>query len=699
MNRSKARNRRQEWDGGPPWAAAPKGMRVKLFIVFLSALFYFADSTSGNENQSIRDDVTQAAPDDGTLEPAGPPGRARALREAAIARVGSLDELRVPLLNAALPQPTLADGVTPDPRFAITEAKRYLGKQLYFDPVRSNRIRPEFGGLESTARSGSCGSCHLGEVAGKAGQVMNLHLGGEGRGFTDAAGVFHVRRRLQPGMSDVIPTGVQHIVNGVVLQDGRFDAVDQVPRLSPSMIGFGFNTRLLLGGKAGQPAGDPNNQRGLPPGENLAEIAFDAHRMLETQKDAVQESPVYLKLFRDAFPDEAAQFAASGNLDDLINDDTIERAVATFLRTVVTRNTPWDRFLAGDDRALTKPQIRGAMLFVKDVAVGGANCISCHSGPMLNKQLGDEGGLLVEENFYNLGVGEHPLQGLARAALEDPSHHDRGRGEITGRPEDSFKFRVLTLRQLKDSGGQLMHSAMFRSVREVVEYFNAGLPQDSLAAVAGNVTPRFTHPRGTSQPAGLGLRPRQIDDLVDFLENALYDPAFVHFDPDSSTDTFELNARDLTYSVHRPDLAALGAIDGFMASGLCPSSDDPLTRRDRGLEFADVTSTIVIGVRGVEKDAANQMQTHHLALTNISGDMVDTHLLICFTGLTPGAELADAEGLTTGVPLAGLPYARIFLSGGVIGPGDSVDVPVRFRAAAGIDVGYSVTLLSGQGKP
>src|SRR5262249_11324890 len=184
---------------------------------------------------------------------------------------------------------------------------------------------------------------------------------------TDAVGDFHVRRRLQPGLVDVIPTGVQQIINGEIIKDGRFDAVDSVPRLSPSMIGFGFNNRLLLGGKAGQPAGDPNNLLGLPAGGNLAQIAFDAHRLLETQKNALQQSPVYIKLFQSAFPQEAANYAASGNLDDLINDDTVERAVATFLRTVVTRNTPWDKFLAGDDNALTREQLRGALLFARDV--------------------------------------------------------------------------------------------------------------------------------------------------------------------------------------------------------------------------------------------------------------------------------------------------------------------------------------------
>src|SRR5262245_24943182 len=344
-----------------------KQTHVKLFLVLLAVAFCRFTSAVRGSSQQDQPAAREWRPADAPSS-AADEGRdardAQALRAAIIARVGGLDKLRVPERNEDLPQPTLPDGSV-DPRFAITEAKRYLGKQLFFDPVRSNRIKPEFGGLPTTAQTGSCGSCHLGEVAGKAGQVINLHLGGEGRGFTDAFGGFHVRRRLQPGFIDVIPTGVQQIVNGVIIKDGRFDAVDSVPRLSPSMIGFGFNTRLLLGGKAGQPAGDPNNLLGLPTGENLAQIAFDAHRMLETQKNALQKSPAYIKLFQDAFPQEATKYAASGNLDDLIKDDTIIRAVATFLRTVVTRNTQWDKFLAGDDKALTRRQLRGALLFVK----------------------------------------------------------------------------------------------------------------------------------------------------------------------------------------------------------------------------------------------------------------------------------------------------------------------------------------------
>src|SRR5439155_22407040 len=98
-------------------------------------------------------------------------------------------------------------------------------------------------------------------------------------------------------------------------------------------------------------------------------------RMLEFQSAELQQFATYRKLFRDAFPEEATQAdAAGGDLNLLINDLTVLRATATFLRTTVTRNTPWDRFLAGDNRALTPEQRRGAGLFFTSARSGGAGC-------------------------------------------------------------------------------------------------------------------------------------------------------------------------------------------------------------------------------------------------------------------------------------------------------------------------------------
>ncbi len=624
---------------------------------------------------------------DGTISAAG-------LRDRVESVVGDLEKLRVPADDASLPQPAGPDG-RPDSRFAITEAKRVLGQQLFFDPVRANAIRPEFGGVLSTAQTASCGSCHLGEAAGKAGQTMNLAVGAAGRGYRDSLGILRFDRTIVAGLVDTIPTPIERIENDEVVMSGRFDAVDAVARLSPSMIGFGFNNRLLLGGKAGQRPGEgpgADNPRDLPAAENLAEIAFGAHRMLETQADALQAIPAYVRLFSEAFPAEAAE----GDLDTLVNDRTAARAVAAFLRTVVTRNTPWDRFLAGDDEALTKAQRRGAELFVTPASGGGAGCISCHSGPMLNKQLGDEEGLLVEENFHNLGVGDHPLRELARRALGDPDHHDTGRGEITGLPGDQFEFRTLTLRQLKD-GRQFMHDALFTSVRQVVEYFNAGVPADPVAAAAGNVSERFTHPRGPGSAPGLGLSDSQVTDLVDFLENALFDGGFVLDTPGTpTTRTFEPNARDLAYSENRPDLAALGAIDGFMASGLSVSNEDPITRLDRGVEVRDVTALVSFD-RG-RTSISRGRQVDEVFVTNISATDARSPLGVVVENLPPGARLVGSDGTTIENPAPGLPYRRLPMDSGWFKSGETARIVLEIESDA-VPIAYALRVYSGERRP
>lgn len=648
-------------------------------------------------------------------------------------QVGGLENLMVPAQNTDIPQPRLADG-SPDPAFETTEAKRYLGKLLFYDPVRTVRIQPEFGGKPATRSTASCGSCHMPEAAGKSGTLFNFAVGAEGRGYTDAAGNFIPRRRPRPELpilretplyagdtlQDAIPTltdiyerAVGSPARGNKLPDpgeligtGRLDALDSVSRNAPTIIGSAFNNRLLLGGFAGEPDEAPG---GLNPfdfvaQESLTLLLLDAHRMLERQSAELQKYETYRKLFRDAFPEEAAQADAANDLNLLINDETVIRATATFLRTAVSRNTPWDLFLAGDDEALTPAQQRGAELFFTSAAAGGAGCYTCHSGPMLNKQVNDPGvagaGEFVEENFYNLGVTDFPLQALNVVARNEPDFRDDGRREITGLDNDAFKFRVPTLRQVRD-GKFYFHNGSIASVEGVVQYFNKGVPQDPSATAAGTLsartlTPRFTNPRGPGSPPGLGLTDAQVKDITSFLEDGLYDPALVDFDPDSTTDTLGPNLRDLTYSVVRPDLAALGAVDGRMPSGLPHSNNDPLSRRDLGLEFLDVTTQLDTTLLDASSVGSSNLQKDEVEITNNSEAMVDTHLLIVVEGLAPEVALANASGVTRDDD----PYLRVFLPDGVLPPTQSIVETLFFEGEPEAEsVTYTLKFLSGQGAP
>jgi hypothetical protein len=278
-----------------------------------------------------------------------------ALRAYIAARVGGLDKLRVPADNRNLPVPRSPDGTVPY-RYETTEAKRYLGKLLFHDPVRTVRINKNkdqpvdlpagtaFGGtisaantnveaiVNATEQTGSCGSCHIGEAAGKAGQVLNFNVGGEGRGYFDEQGNFFPRRRPQsiltiqrskpifPGdaLVDVLPTltdvdlyntgtrakivvtdpsNFYHIpAPNFLLRTGRLDELDSVARQSPAMVGAGFNNRLLLGGFAGEPPSAPGslNPFNDPAQENLTLLLLDAHRMLNFESDALKKIPSFV---------------------------------------------------------------------------------------------------------------------------------------------------------------------------------------------------------------------------------------------------------------------------------------------------------------------------------------------------------------------------------------------------------------------
>jgi cytochrome c peroxidase len=496
-----------------------------------------------------------------------------------------------------------------------------------------------------------------------------------------------------------------------LLATGRLDQLDSVGRQSPSMIGFAFNNRLLFGGFAGESNSLPGGLNPLndPAQENLTLLLLDAHRMLDFESAELQKIPAFVELFGQAFPEEAQDYRAcqkadpgascQGALDKLVNDDTVLRATATFLRTVVTRDTPFDRFLAGES-SLTARQRQGARLFFTPAQRGGAGCFSCHSGPMFNKQPNDPDvagvGQFVEENFFNIGIGDHPVQALnalARGRLRfdrtgNPLPHgeDTGREEITQDPDHAYKFRSLTLRQLKDAR-TFFHNGSFTSVRDVVSYFNEGVAQDrQFAGQARTLEPRFTHPRGKKAPRGLGLKDSQIDAITDFLENGLYDPGFAQ--------AFQPNEADLSYSKNRPELAALGARDGQLLSGRAIDNDDPLSRRDQGLEFLDVTPQV--RVNRIDSERSGHAAKDVYRLTNISDSVVDTHLLVIVAGLPTGVRLKNASGTTQ----SGEPYIRVFLRDGVLQPGQAMIQPLVFSdVRRGALPSYTIRLLSGQGSP
>jgi len=123
----------------------------------------------------------------------------------------------------------------------------------------------------------------------------------------------------------------------------------------------------------------------------------------------------------------------------------VSKAIAAFVRTITSGNSPFDRFEAGDRTAISLEAQRGFKLFKRK-----AKCAKCHKG--FN---------FTDEKFHNTGIG-----------LYDPDP-DLGRYAITHRNEDKGAFKTPTLRDLAHTA-PYMHDGSLGTLEEVIQFYNEG---------------------------------------------------------------------------------------------------------------------------------------------------------------------------------------------------------------------------------
>jgi cytochrome c peroxidase len=121
-------------------------------------------------------------------------------------------------------------------------------------------------------------------------------------------------------------------------------------------------------------------------------------------------------------------------------------AIASYVRTILDGNSPYDRYVNGDSNALSAKQKLGLAVFR-----GKGRCTTCHAGPNL-----------TDEQFHNTGIAWRD------GALQDP-----GRFKVTGKPEDHGAFKVPTLREVARTA-PYMHDGSLATLKDVVEYYNRG---------------------------------------------------------------------------------------------------------------------------------------------------------------------------------------------------------------------------------
>ena len=184
------------------------------------------------------------------------------------------------------------------------------------------------------------------------------------------------------------------------------------------------------------------------------------------------------------------------------------QSMAAYERTVLTNRAPFQKWLRGDKTAMTDNQLKGAQLFF-----GDAGCSNCHTGPALSSRQYAP----ADEVFMAVGFAD--LDAMNFIVGEVSENVRKGRGGFTKQDLDNYKFKIPTLYNLRDTN-IFGHGASFASVRQVVEYKNNAIPQADIPTEYQDY--RFTP---------LGLTEEEIDILVDFLENSLYDTELNRYSP------------------------------------------------------------------------------------------------------------------------------------------------------------------------
>lgn len=181
---------------------------------------------------------------------------------------------------------------------------------------------------------------------------------------------------------------------------------------------------------------------------------MDGRIMLERWKQA----PEYVERFKTAMGGEA-------NFGRTLN------AVAAFMKSLTSKNVPFDKYLKGDQGAISEEAKQGLALFQ-----GKAGCIECHNGPMLSDY--KPRALGVPENPYVFLTPKRHLQYRSvMKSLGVPNYmnllEDVGYYGVSKLKKDMGTFITPTLREVSRTA-PYMHNGMLATLEDVVEFYNKG---------------------------------------------------------------------------------------------------------------------------------------------------------------------------------------------------------------------------------
>ena len=186
--------------------------------------------------------------------------------------------------------------------------------------------------------------------------------------------------------------------------------------------------------------------------------SFEMNRNLDFVEEVIRTVPEYVEAFQKVFNGEP-------------NRERMAMAISAFERTLLSRNTPLERHLKGDKKALSDEARKGLAIFTQK-----GKCVDCHFGVSLS-----------DDKFYALNVPENPEHqtdpriAATRRFVAKVYHfeeyrtltEDPGRYLITKDKKDWKAFRTPTLLEIAKTG-PYMHNGIFATLDEVIDFFDRG---------------------------------------------------------------------------------------------------------------------------------------------------------------------------------------------------------------------------------
>ena len=357
----------------------------------------------------------------------------------------------------------VALGATPDLPGPVTDQDYYFDAQPAADKVELGRML-FFDKILSGNKNISCATCHHPAFGSGDGLALPLGEGARGLGTDRQTGA-----DVSAAVAGRVPRNSPGLFN---LGAREFERLFHDGRVEADPHGY-FEGGFVTPAKWKLPAGldNPLAAQAMFPVTSAMEMAGNkgenpiadaislnnaagAGGVWELLADRLRAIPEYVELFRRAYPDEVR-----GAAD--ITFVMAANAIAAFETTAFRADdSPFDRYLRGDSDSLSAEQEHGMQLFY-----GAAGCSSCHSGKFQ-----------TDHEFHAVAM---PQIGPGKADGRDPSYwnetginavlEDFGRGRVTVRPDDNYKFRTPSLRNVTTTG-PWSHAGAYDSLEAVVRH-------------------------------------------------------------------------------------------------------------------------------------------------------------------------------------------------------------------------------------